>query len=61
MIQTTLPDQISIMAHFQTLLFKEVENSDIKVNPHCVACFGKIIAHNIIQISELIHEENNGK
>lgn len=49
-----LLDEIYALAHVMCLLFEVKENERIRVNPHAVARFGKMIAANSILISEML-------
>ncbi len=53
-----LIDESYALAYALSILFEEVENSDIKVNPHAVAVIAKRIASNIIHISQCFHEHH---
>ena len=52
-----LIDEIYALAHIMGLLFEQVEEAEIRVNPHAVACFGKMITCNVIKLIELLHDE----
>ena len=41
------------------LLFEIKEDAEIRVNPHAVARFGKMVAANSIQINEMLDNERN--
>lgn len=47
-------DEIYALSHIMYLLFMEVENEQIRVNPHAVARFGKMIVYNVIKIVEYL-------
>ncbi len=49
-----LINDIYALAHIQHLLFETVEDHEIRVNPLCVACFGKMIALKVLQITDLL-------
>ncbi len=49
-----LINEIYALAHIQHLLFEIVEDNEIPVNPHCVACFGKMITLKVLQITDLL-------
>ncbi len=53
---SVLIDEIYAMAHVLSLLFEQVENIDIKVNPHAVARIGEMMTSNIMQISQYFHD-----
>ncbi len=53
-----LIDESYALAYALNLLFEEVENADIKVNPHAVAAIAERIASNIIHISQCFHENH---
>ncbi len=52
----TLIDEIYALAHVLNLLFKEVENAQMNVNPHAVAAIADRIASDIIRISQSFHD-----
>lgn len=52
-----LIDEIYALAYIISLLFEEVENADIRVNPHAVARLGKMITDNVVRISELLPDK----
>ncbi|MDY6904549.1 MAG: hypothetical protein SWH61_07670 [Thermodesulfobacteriota bacterium] len=56
---TALIDETYALAHVLNLLFEEVENAGINVNPHAVAAIAGRIADNIVNISHRLHD--NGK
>ncbi len=49
-------EEIFAIAHVISLLFEIVENEDIKVNTHAVACLCKRIADNASTISLSLEE-----
>lgn len=51
-----LIDEIYAMSHLLCLLFCEVEDAAIRVNPHAVARIGKMIETDIREISEKLDE-----
>ncbi len=53
---SVLIDETYAMAHVLSLLFEQVENNDIKVNPHAVARIGEMMTSNIMQISQFFHD-----
>jgi len=54
-----LLDEIYALAHVMRLLFEIKEDAEIRVNPHALSRFGKMIAANIIQINEALHNQHN--
>ncbi len=54
-----LLDEIYALAHVMGLLFEVKEDSEIRVNPHAMARFGRMIAANSIQINEILDNERN--
>lgn len=54
-----LLDEIYALAHVMRLLFEIKEDAEIRVNPHAVARFGRMIAANSIQINEILDNERN--
>ena len=55
----TLIDEIYALAHVLNLLFEQVENADINVNPHAVAAIADRIAVDIIRISQCFHDNHH--
>ena len=49
-----LIDEIYAMAHVLSLLFDQVENTGIRVNPHAGARLGKMISTNALRLNERI-------
>ena len=49
-------DEIYALAHLMSLVFDQVENMKIHINPHAVSRCCKRIAENIIRISEFFNE-----
>ena len=54
-----LLDEIYALAHVMRLLFEIKEDAGIRVNPHAVARFGRMIAANSIQINEILDNEES--
>ena len=53
-----LIDETYALAHVLDLLFEQVENAEIKINPHAVASIANVIAVNIKMISQYFHEDH---
>ncbi len=53
---SALMDEIYALAHVLSLLFEQVENAAIKVNPHAVACMTKVISGHIQKISQHFYD-----
>ena len=51
-----LLDEIYAIGHIMQLVFENMENSQIRVNPQAVARCGKMIAANIVEITEVLHD-----
>lgn len=58
---TILINEIYGLAHVLCLLFEETENAELNVNPHAVASIAHRIATNITEISQWLHDHNNGR
>ncbi|MDY6824461.1 MAG: hypothetical protein SWH68_11800 [Thermodesulfobacteriota bacterium] len=56
-----LINEIYGLAHVLCLLFEETENAELNVNPHAVASIARRIATNITEISQWLHDNNNGR
>ena len=54
-----LIDEIYALAHVLHLLFEQVENAEITVNPHAVAAIADRIASDIICISQCFHDHHH--
>ena len=53
-----LVDETYALAHVLGLLFEQVENAEIIVNPHAVAAIANMIAVNIKMISQSFQENH---
>ncbi len=53
-----LIDEIYALAHVLNLLFEQVENAEITVNPHAVAAIADRIASDITRISQCFHDNH---
>ena len=51
-----LVDEIYALAHVLNLLFEQVEDAEINVNPHAVAAIARRIAEDTGQISLFLHD-----
>ena len=55
---SVLIDEAYAMAHVLNLLFEQVEDAEINVNPHAVARLTEMMASNIMQISDYFHDNH---
>ena len=49
-----LLDEIWAMAHVMRLLFEIKQDIEVRLNPHAITRFGKMIAANIVRINEIL-------
>ncbi len=47
-------NDIYALANILHLLFEEIDNFEISVNPHCVASFGKMITKKVLLITDIL-------